>query len=92
MGEINKLAEICGNAPVIAATVTSTDDLVNLFTKGHGSFGGRVDFILHSAAMGKNVRKGNPYTDLNYDLNHKTFDISSIHYTAYCRQPIKWMQ
>ena len=78
MGEINKLAATCNNAPVIAADVTSNEDLTNLFTKAMEHFGGTVDFILHSAAMGMNVRKGNPYTDLNYDFNHKTFDISSI--------------
>ena len=78
MGEINKLAALCGNAPVIGADVTSTDDLASLFSKSMEHFGGPVDFIMHSAAMGMNVRKGNPYTDLNYDFNHKTFDISSI--------------
>ena len=78
MGEINKLAALCGDAPVIGADVTSTEDLSNLFTKSMEHFGGTVDFIMHSAAMGMNVRKGNPYTDLNYDFNHKTFDISSI--------------
>ena len=78
MGEINKLAAICGNAPVIAADVTSNDDIAKLFEKSMEHFGGTIDFMLHSAAMGMNVRKGNPYTDLNYDFNHKTFDISSI--------------
>ncbi len=78
MGEINKLAAICDNAPVIGADVTSNDDLQKLFEQSMAHFGGTVDFVLHSAAMGMNVRKGNPYTDLNYDFNHKTFDISSI--------------
>lgn len=78
MGEINKLSAACGNAPVIPADVTSNDDISKLFEKSMEHFGGPVDFILHSAAMGMNVRKGNPYTDLNYDFNHKTFDISAI--------------
>jgi len=78
MGEINKLAETCGGAPVIAADVTNADDIQKLLEKSMEHFGGKIDFIMHSAAMGMNVRKGNPYTDLNYDFNHKTFDISAI--------------
>ncbi len=78
MGEINKLAEQCGNAPVIGADVTNMDDLQNLFTRSMEHFGGTIDFILHSVGMGINVRKNIPYTNLNYDFNHKTFDISSM--------------
>lgn len=78
MGEINKLAEHCGNAPVIPADVTSNDDLKNLLTKSMEHFGGPVDFILHSVGMSMNMRKNNHYTALNYDFTHKTFDISAI--------------
>ncbi|MBV8255658.1 MAG: SDR family oxidoreductase [Chitinophaga sp.] len=77
MGEIKKLADTC-NAPVIPADVTNMDDLNNLFTKSMEHFGGKIDFILHSVAMGMNIRKGRSYTDLDYDFNHKTFDISAI--------------
>ncbi|NLR80293.1 enoyl-ACP reductase [Chitinophaga eiseniae] len=77
MGEINKLAETC-KAPVIPADVTNMDDLTNLFNKSMEHFGGKVDFILHSVAMGMNIRKGRSYTDLDYDFNHKTFDISAM--------------
>src|SRR5690349_16087536 len=56
MGEINKLSEICGNAPVIPADVTSMEDLKNLFEKSIAHFGGKIDFILHSIGMGVNVR------------------------------------
>lgn len=77
MGEIKKLAETC-NAPVIPADVTNMDDLKNLFTKSMEHFGGKVDFVLHSVGMGMNVRKGRAYTDLDYDFNHKTFDISAM--------------
>ncbi len=77
MGEINKLAEKVG-APVIGADVTNMDDLTNLFTKAMEHFGGQVDFILHSVGMGINVRKNIGYTNLNYDFNHKTFDISAM--------------
>ncbi|MFB6455072.1 enoyl-ACP reductase [Chitinophaga sp. Hz27] len=77
MGEIKKLAETC-NAPVIPADVTNMDDLNNLFTKSMEHFGGKIDFVLHSVAMGMNIRKGRSYTDLDYDFNHKTFDISAM--------------
>ncbi len=78
MGEINKLAESCGNAPVIPADVTSNDDLKNLLTKSLEHFGSPVDFILHSVGMSMNMRKSNHYTSTNYDFMHKTFDISAM--------------
>lgn len=78
MGEIKKLAEQCGNAPVIGADVTNMEDIQNLFTQSMEHFGGPVDFILHSVGMSVNMRKGNPYTDLNYDFTHKTFDICDV--------------
>lgn len=77
MGEINKLAAEC-NAPVIPADVTSMDDLNNLFIKTKEHFGGGVDFILHSIGMSLNLRKGNHYTDANYDFMHKSIDISAM--------------
>ena len=77
MGEIDKLAEEC-NAPVIAADVTSMDDLNNLFTKAQEHFGGKIDFILHSIGMSINVRKGIHYTENNYDFTHKGLDISAL--------------
>src|SRR6478672_11924165 len=78
MGEINKLAEQCGNAPVIGADVTSMDDLKNLFQKSLEHFGGSFDFILHSIGMSLNVRKGKHYTEMNYEWNQKTLDISAM--------------
>ncbi len=78
MGEINKLSEQCGNAPVIGADVTNMEDLKNLFEKSMEHFGGKVDFVLHSIGMGINVRKGKHYTEMNYEWNQKTNDISSI--------------
>lgn len=77
MGEINKLAELV-NAPVIGADVTSMDDLKQLFEKTMTHFGGKFDFILHSIGMSLNVRKGKHYTELNYDWNAKSLDISSM--------------
>lgn len=78
MGEINKLAAACGNAPVIGADVTNMEDLKNLFAKAMEHFGGPVDFILHSIGMSLNVRKGKHYTEMNYEWNQKTLDISAM--------------
>ena len=77
MGEINKLAEQC-HAPVIPADATSVEDLENLLRKSLEHFGGPVDFVLHSIGMSVNVRKGKPYTELNYEWMQKTFDVSAI--------------
>jgi enoyl-[acyl-carrier protein] reductase I len=85
MGEINKLAEECGNAPVIGADVTSNEDLKNLIDKSIEHFGGGIDFVLHSVGMSINVRKGKPYTDLNYEFQHKSFDISSMSLHRLCQ-------
>jgi len=78
MGEINKLAAQCGNAPVIGADVTNMDDLKNLFEKSMEHFGGQIDFVLHSIGMSLNVRKGKSYTEMNYEWNGKTLDISAM--------------
>jgi enoyl-[acyl-carrier protein] reductase I len=78
MGEINKLAAACGNAPVIGADVTNMDELKNLFEKSMEHFGGKIDFILHSIGMSINVRKGKTYTEINYEWNAKTLDISGM--------------
>jgi enoyl-[acyl-carrier protein] reductase I len=76
-GAINELgAKI--NAPIIPADVTSLEDIENLFSKSMEHFGGKFDFVLHSIGMSLNVRKGKPYTDINYEFMHKTFDISAI--------------
>lgn len=77
MGEINKLAETV-KAPVIGADVVNMDDLKNLFEKSIEHFGGKIDFVLHSIGMSLNVRKGKHYTELNYDWNQKTLDISAM--------------
>ncbi|GAB4094423.1 enoyl-ACP reductase FabI [Flaviaesturariibacter terrae] len=76
MGEINKLAEMIG-APVIGADVTNMDDLKKLFEESMAHFGGKIDFVLHSIGMGINVRKGKHYTEMNYEWNQKTLDISA---------------
>ena len=76
MGEINKLAEQI-NAPIVPCDVTSNDDMLNLITKAKEHFGGSFDFIFHSVGMSLNMRKGKPYTEIDYGFNQKTLDISA---------------
>lgn len=78
MGEINKLAEQCGNAPVIAADATNSEDLEALIQQTMDHFGGKIDFILHSIGMSPNVRKKKHYTDLKYEWYHQTLDVSAM--------------
>ncbi|NUM50466.1 MAG: SDR family oxidoreductase [Flavobacteriales bacterium] len=77
MGEINKLAEKTGSQ-IIPADATSPEDIEILFNKSMEILGGKIDFFLHSIGMSMNVRKGNAYTELNYDLFYKTIDISAM--------------
>jgi enoyl-[acyl-carrier protein] reductase I len=77
MGEINQLAEAV-KAPVIGADVTNMDDLKKLFEGSMEHFGGGIDFVLHSVGMSLNVRKGKSYTEIDYEWNKKTLDISSM--------------
>ncbi len=76
MGEINKLSEAI-EAPVVAADVTNMDDLKKLFEESQKHFNGGVDFILHSIGMSLNLRKGKSYTEMNYEWNQKSLDISA---------------
>lgn len=77
MGEINKLAAQC-NTTVLPADATLVEDLEKLVSASVEQLGGKLDFVLHSIGMSPNVRKGKPYTDLNYDWMQKTLDISAI--------------
>ena len=77
MGEINKLADAV-KAPVIGADVTNMDDLKKLFEESQTHFGGKIDFVLHSIGMSLNVRKGKHYTEMNYEWNQKSMDISAL--------------
>jgi enoyl-[acyl-carrier protein] reductase I len=63
---------------VISADVTKMEDLEKLVTESMAHLGGTLDFVLHSVGMSLNVRKKNPYTDLNYEYMHQTFDISAM--------------
>lgn len=76
MGTIQELATAT-NSEVIGCDVTSEAELEQLIDAAVAKFG-KLDFVLHSIGMSLNVRKKKPYTDLNYDFMHKTFDISAI--------------
>ncbi|GCD78734.1 enoyl-[acyl-carrier-protein] reductase [NADH] [Thermaurantimonas aggregans] len=77
MGEIQKLAEKT-NAHIIPADATVLDDLEKLFIQSMEILGGPIDFVLHSIGMSVNVRKGRPYTDLNYEWLTKGWDVSAV--------------
>lgn len=77
LGEINRLAEQCGTI-VIPADATSVTDLEALVDGTMEHFDGKFDFVLHAVAMSPNIRKGRPYTDVNYDFFQKTVDISAM--------------
>lgn len=77
MGEINVLAEKT-NSKVIPADATSVEDLENLISQSMEILGGKLDFILHSIGMSVNVRKGNHYTEENYDYTMKGLDVSAL--------------
>ena len=76
-GALDELAEKTGSK-VIAADATSEQDLERLLNETTEHFGGKIDFILHSIGMSMNVRKGRPYSDLNYNFLMKTLDISAV--------------
>ena len=77
MGKIQDLASRL-NASLIGADATSLEDLETLLKQSMEQKKKKIDFILHSVGMSMNVRKGKPYTDLNYEYLHKTLDISAI--------------
>lgn len=77
LGEINQLADKL-NTKVIPADATKLEDLQNLLEQSMATFGGKIDFVLHSIGMSVNVRKKKEYTDLNYDWMNTTFDVSAI--------------
>ena len=76
MGKIKELSDRL-NAPLVPADVTVQEDVDNLFDTAKEKFG-KIDFFLHSIGMSLNVRKNRPYTDLNYEFLHKTYDVSAI--------------
>ena len=77
MGDTEDLAKKC-NTVVVPADATSMKDIENVFKTAMDKFGGKFDFFLHSIGMSMNVRKSNPYDNLDYDYLHKTLDISAV--------------
>ncbi len=87
MGVINELAEKT-NSEIIPCDVSLNEEVENLIKKATEKYG-KLDFVLHSIGMSLNVRKKNPYTELNYDFMHKTFDISAISFHRVMQTLIK---
>lgn len=77
MGTIDQLAEKTGSV-VIPADATNVEDLEKLVAQAMEILGGKIDFVLHSIGMSVNVRKGNHYTDMNYDFTTKGWDVSAL--------------
>ena len=77
MGTLKELAEKTGSE-IIPADATKIEDLENLVEKSMEILGGKIDFVLHAIGMSVNVRKGNHYTEQNYDFTPKGWDISAV--------------
>ncbi|KGN68106.1 enoyl-ACP reductase [Porphyromonas sp. COT-239 OH1446] len=77
MGQLNELGEKLG-AKIVPADATSEADLEVVFQTAMDTFGGQVDFVLHSIGMSPNVRKGRSYDNLDYKMLQSTLDISAI--------------
>ncbi|WP_111709168.1 enoyl-ACP reductase FabI [Lutibacter citreus] len=77
LGTISKLAEKTGSQ-VIPADATSMEDLENLVDKSMEILGGKIDFVLHSIGMSVNVRRGNHYTNQDYNFTKTGFDVSAL--------------
>ncbi|NEX13596.1 MAG: enoyl-ACP reductase [Prosthecochloris sp.] len=76
-GNVNELAELCGNAPVIQCDASKDEDVDNAFKELMETLGS-VDFIVHSIGMSQNIRKQVPYEELNYEWLYRTLDVSAI--------------
>lgn len=77
MGSIDALA-LKTNSQIIAADATSVADLEKLVDKSMEILGGKIDFVLHSIGMSVNVRKGNHYTNQNYEYTEKGWNVSAV--------------
>lgn len=77
MGSIDALA-LKTNSQIIPADATSVEDLENLVDKAIEILSGKIDFVLHSIGMSVNVRKGNHYTNQNYDYTEKGWNVSAV--------------
>ncbi|MEX1382410.1 enoyl-ACP reductase [Lutibacter sp.] len=77
LGTISELAEKTGSQ-VVPADATSMMDLENLIDKSIEILGGKIDFVLHSIGMSVNVRRGNHYTNQDYNFTKTGFDVSAL--------------
>ncbi len=77
MGTIDVIAKQT-NSQVIPADATSVADLENLVEQSLTILDGKIDFVLHSIGMSVNVRKGNHYTNQNYDFTEKGWNVSAV--------------
>jgi enoyl-[acyl-carrier protein] reductase I len=77
IGTIDELAKKT-NSKIIPADATSIEDLEHLVDTSIEILGGKIDFVLHSIGMSVNVRKGNHYTNQNYDFTQKGWDVSAV--------------
>ncbi|NUO83419.1 enoyl-ACP reductase [candidate division KSB1 bacterium] len=77
LGTIAQLGKLCGDAPLVACDASSSEDIATAFNEVKEKFG-KIDFIVHSIGMSKNIRKDRPYDDLNYDWYHETLDVSAM--------------
>ncbi len=75
-GSLDDLAEQTGSR-IIGCDVTNDDEIEDLAEDLKGEYGG-IDFILHAIGMSPNIRKDQPYTDLNYKWFEQTLEVSSI--------------
>jgi enoyl-[acyl-carrier protein] reductase I len=77
LGTITELAEKTGSQ-VVPADATSMMDLENLVDKAMEILGGKIDFVLHSIGMSVNVRRGNHYTNQDYNFTKTGWDVSAL--------------
>ena len=77
LGTISELADKTGSQ-VIPADATSIMDLENLVDQAMEILGGKIDFVLHSIGMSVNVRRGNHYTNQDYNFTKTGWDVSAL--------------
>jgi enoyl-[acyl-carrier protein] reductase I len=77
LGTIAQLGKLCGEAPLIACDASSSEDIAAAFNELKEKIG-KIDFIVHSIGMSKNIRKDRPYEDLSYEWYHETLDVSAM--------------
>lgn len=77
LGNASQLAESTG-AVLIPADATVVADLEHLVDEAVRILGGKLDFVLHSIGMSVNVRKGNHYTQQDYNFTQRGWDVSAV--------------